>query len=321
MTENFDWITYIDNYEDVQKLGIHDKNGVIDHYKNNGDRTDKPLYNFNKGDKILVIISAHTRSVIYFYALLNNIIMIRDNNKNLQIDIVVINSDEHEGMYNYDVLKKYDVSIYYTKNDKFMDFGKWMYGLDKVNHRDYSNIVFTNDSIIVTNSINDYFEAVVNTNVDFFGFTNNNEIKLHYQSYLFSLKSNCIGVFRGFFNNHMNDINKVDDVINIYEVGLYDIFENKKCFIDEIDNELNIFFYNDFEYIGLLYKGRLPIIKMKRLLMDFSVSEKCGEQYKNEFIIEKSDNILKSTNYLRSAIITMFNNISIKNVPKWYECL
>jgi alpha-N-acetylglucosamine transferase len=81
--------------------------------------------------------------------------------------------------------------LYFYKilNDKYIDFGKWKYALTKHYNEimTYDNIIFMNDSFLLTNNIDNYFNNLIK--YDFYGFTSNNEIKYHYQSYLFALKN------------------------------------------------------------------------------------------------------------------------------------
>jgi hypothetical protein len=106
-------------------------------------------------------------------------------------------------------------------------------------------------------------------NVELYGYNSSTQQCFHYQSYLFSLRSDVIQKFIDIFNSKKENIKNQEDVINIFELNLTKYFNNNDCFL-KIGNEFynkckNIFFNNDIFYNKLKYYKLLPFTKIKRI--------------------------------------------------------
>lgn len=219
-------------------------------------------------DKILVIISCHTDGRFRF----NSINSIMNFLKNLDnIEIVIVNSSN---LPLSDTIKKIYINNYIKyfeiPNDNYYGFSKWYYGLLNIDYRLYKFVTFINDSILIHNNISHFFDYTRVKNVDLFGYNDSNQIRYHYQSYLFSIKSNCIENFIKLFNEYKNLIHCYQDVVNYYELNMIDYFNTKDCFLKltnfESQNGKNIFFNNDFLYMKLRNEGYIPFTKLKRIM-------------------------------------------------------
>ena len=214
-------------------------------------------------DKNLVIIACHTNNDLKYTVLQNNIKYFEKDN----IDIILINSIEYEKKYNYSISDKI-IDILFVKNNITIDFGKWVYVINNFPLiKNYKKIIFTNDSYIIVNKIDDYFEKVNNSEYDLYGYNDSLEVKYHYQSYLFAIKTDKINSLLLLFNENLPKINSIYNVIIFLELNLINYFNNRNCYL-QISTQTtnnNVFFFVDNIYEKLLYEGKLPFIKIKRL--------------------------------------------------------
>jgi hypothetical protein len=271
---NFNWKTYVENYEDLRKAGINNERKAKTHwqqYGQNEGRTYLKIINTQENDKnsnknklfkiwdendsiidctfknyefkiikkSLIIISCHSNSIYKYNILKNNIKFFEINN----IDIIIVNSKEYKNMYDFN-FSGFIKNVFYVENDKYYDFGKWYHVINNIDYNEYTNIIFINDSIILTNNINNYFLNIDNNNYDLYGFNNSLEITEHYQSYIFSIKNTAIPKFVEMFEKHKNQIVNFNDIIRYYEFGLFETFLNKSCYLNlkNLSNGKNIFF-------------------------------------------------------------------------------
>jgi len=231
------------------------ENCIIDTTYNNHEITEKK--------KLLIIIACHTSKGRYH--------VLEENIKYFDLfDIIIINSKEYENKYNYNLSTNIK-EIFFIENNPLFDFGKWKYVLENYNYNDYKKIVFTNDSIILTHNINNYLKNAFFYEYDLYGFNDSSQCKYHYQSYLFTIKTQKINIFLNMINEKSHLINNYWDLIHHYELnGLYYAYENKKCYltISHVINGSNLQYEMDEIYEKLLNNNIYPIIKVKRILMD-----------------------------------------------------
>lgn len=275
---NFDWKTYTENYEDLQKANINTRELAWLHWINYGrkeNRTFKKLNNVipaliesindvdNNLTKTLIVIACHTNNNLKYTVLKNNIKYFEKDN----VDIVLVNSVEYEKSYEYLISDKIIDKIY-VQNNVLIDFGKWIYVLENRDYvKNYKNMIFTNDSYIIINNIDDYLKKLDDNNYDLYGYNDSSEIKYHYQSYLFAVKTNKTQNLINLFYDNLHKINSTFAVVIFLEINLINYFNNKDCFL-KIANDTqgkNVFFICDNIYETLFNKGLLPFIKLKRL--------------------------------------------------------
>jgi hypothetical protein len=228
------------------------------------------VYNYDpiaNNCRYLVIMACHCNSSIKFNAIVNNLPYFKSS----CIDIILINSFNLP--YNSqisDLCQKSNIKYYEMDNIKTLDFGKWVYSLEKlVDYSLYNYTILTNDSFIIHSSINHFFNLMFKNNVELYGYNDSTQERYHYQSYLFGLRKDAIPTFILRVNSASSTINVFYDVIQRYELRMTDWFRSFNCFV-KIGNAishkgLNIFFNNDNLYFKLKNTLLLPFTKIKRI--------------------------------------------------------
>lgn len=254
------------NIEQILKL-------KLDYYINFKKRQlIKNQYNPDDNNiKYLVLFASHCDSEIKLHAIKNNLQYFDHNS----MDVIVINSTNLK--YNTDVkniCESYrNITYCEIENIPTLDFGKWINVLDRYNYNKYDFIFFTNDSFIIHNPINYFFNLTYKYNLDLYGYNDSTQRKYHYQSYLFALKKNVISRFIFEVNLKIHKIKGYEDVVTEYELNMTTWFNKIDCFLSigyiPSHKGLNIFFTNDLLY-DKLKKNLLPFTKIKRLLKDES---------------------------------------------------
>ena len=228
--------------------------------------------------KFLTIFACHTKSLLKYNAIINNIpYLIFPNN-----DIIIINSSNEK--YS-DKLKNYistnsdnnNKIIKYIEipNDKYIDIGKYIHVLNVIEtddsmKKDYDFVVLINDSIIIKKSITHFYNMIIKMNKELYAYNDSSEIKYHYQSYLYAIKYNAIHKLLDYFKYHKFEINGYKDVIDIIELELTGIYANNRdCFLKiaklPCNINKNIYFHNDALYNLLFNNGILPFIKIRAI--------------------------------------------------------
>jgi hypothetical protein len=233
--------------------------------KQKNDNSHSPQGN---GKKYIVILACHCNSDIKLEVLKKNLKYFDFEN----IQKIVINTIGLEfGNMVSEICSKHNNTKYYEiSNSYYYDFGKWIYGLKNIakNHI-YDYVILTNDSFIIHNSINHFFNLIAKHNVELYGYNDSSQTKYHYQSYLFSLRKDAVPLFIVKVNDTSLKIKNQNDVINNFETEMTNWFSSKKTFLNlgnfELNKFQNIFFTNDKLYLPLKKFGLLPFTKIKRL--------------------------------------------------------
>lgn len=218
-------------------------------------------------DSILTIIACHTDTFAKVNAVLTNISKLRfPANK-----VVVVNSSNAKYSYKLKTcMHRFPAVEYYEiPNSMRLDIGKWMYYLQHHYQKNYSYVVFTNDSYLLTSPIYHFFNMMLRSGVHLYGYNDSSQIKYHYQSYLFGVKADAVPILINHYNTVYAKLTDYMSVVNNIELRLVEIFPTKDCFLKLArlpghENQ-NIFFTNDALYNILMKEGVMPIYKMKRL--------------------------------------------------------
>jgi hypothetical protein len=215
--------------------------------------------------KTLVIIACHLNEKFKFDILKNNLTHFNKS----YIDIIILCSKEDENKYDFNLIEFPIIETCFIENNKLADFGKWYYYLQNNNLKKYENVIFTNDSIIITNNIDHFLDNALHKNVELYGFNDSLQIKYHYQSFLFSIKVSKLNIFIELIEKYKNQINNYTDLIDYYEFGLTTMNVSKDCYfkISPFTNGRNLQFTADEIYKLLLETNLYPIIKVKRLYL------------------------------------------------------
>jgi len=230
----------------------------------------KKYYSYNPNDnniKYLLLLACHCNTSYKLDTIKNNLEYLNYES----INILLINSKNLK--FNEElkqVCNNYkNVTYYECDNMPTYDFGKWIFGLNLVDINEYKFTIFTNDSFIIHNSINHFINLTYKNNVELFGYNDSSQNGFHYQSYLFSIKNDCIYKFINLYDLKKNKINNQQDVINNYELRMSHYFKTKSCFLSianiPFHRTKNIFFTSDFLYNILKKTHLLPFTKLKRI--------------------------------------------------------
>jgi hypothetical protein len=192
---------------------------------------------------LLGIFANHTNNIIKYNTCLNNISFLIKYLTN----IVIVDSDNEKyskKLYNDIKDNNKIINYFLIKND--MDYTKWIYALDNINYQDYDYIIFINDSIIITESLEEYFYSLnnISNNINLYGFSDSIKHSYHYESYLFSINKNIINNFINFFNTKKNLVYDYESYFYNIELNIYHFLDNdnnnnyKDCFL-KIDKSLS----------------------------------------------------------------------------------
>jgi len=256
MLTNFDYGMNINNVEDSCILSA---------------TREMKAYNYppkinSSNKKILTIMACHTNNVIKFNTVLNNIKYFRFMNN----DIVVINSQgESHSKQLRESLQNNVEAFFEIPNNTHLDIGKWCFILSKINYKLYDHVIFTNDSFLITSPILHFFNKMMKSNVELYGYNDSTQIRYHYQSYLFSLRTHAVDKLIGLYLGRKHLLWNYNQVVENIELNLVNTFKTTDCFL-KIGHlyglkKKNIFFNNDSLYKKLLQTKLLPFVKLKRL--------------------------------------------------------
>jgi len=219
---------------------------------------------------ILGLIANHTTNNIKYNVSINNISLIQKYLK----DIIIIDSKNEsmaEKLKNEYVENNKVKDYIYVENNNYFDFGKWIFYLENHNYNEYDYILFLNDSVILTEDIHNYFiyiNNIMSDDINLYGYNDSTQIKYHYQSYLFLIKTNIINKFIDFFNQKKNLVVDLESLIHNVELNLHTIDNNIDCFIkigNEYNLEKNLYWENDSLYSYLLSNNIFGIMKIKKI--------------------------------------------------------
>ena len=218
---------------------------------------------------ILCLIANHTCNNIKYNISLNNISLIKKYLKNI---VIIDSKDESNAENLYTELKDENIikNYFFTENNCYYDFGKWIYALENINYSDYDYILFLNDSIILTENIDNYFHYIENVmdDVNIYGYNDSTQIQYHYQSYCFLLNISIIDKFINFFNSKKHLIFDLNSLVNNIELYLHTIDDNRDCFLKIGNNynmSKNLYWENEVLYQYLLSKNIFGIMKLKKI--------------------------------------------------------
>jgi hypothetical protein len=225
----------------VSILLDHDCNGVMQLESEVNDEQIIPSVEHTNPLKIisrnqlnlLGIFANYTNNIIKYNVCLNNISFL----KKYLTNIIIVDSDSEEYSKKlYDYINKdvnnYKISNYFLINNN-VDYAKWIYALNNINYEDYDYILFINDSIIITESLEEYFYSLNNIshNINLYAFSDSIEYTYHYESYLFFINKNIINNFINFFNTKKNLVYDYESYFYNIQLKIIELDNNKDCFL------------------------------------------------------------------------------------------
>ena len=221
--------------------------------------------------KICILLACHTDSLKKYFTLLNNIHYLNEYNN----DIYIINSIDakyskniRNELENFNYVKNY----FEIKNDKYLDFGKWIYGLYKIKYNDYDYVLFMNDSVIVIESLENYFLYIENLpeNINIYGYNDSSQLgKYHYQSYLFLIHTRIMNKFINLFRSKQHLIHNQESVIIHLELNIIHIDKSHDCFLkiaNEYNSNRNLYWENEELYENMINRNLFHLFKIKKIV-------------------------------------------------------
>jgi len=220
--------------------------------------------------KICIFMACHTDSLKRYFTVLNNI---KELNK-FCTDFYIINSVEakysknlHDDLNDLDCVKEYHI----IENNVYYDFGKWIHLLGQVNYKLYDYVLFTNDSILIIEKLDNFFHYIENLedNINIYGYNDSTQLGIyHYQSYMFLIKTKIMNKFINHFQSKKHLVHNQDSLIKHMELNLNKIDKNTDCFLKiakEWNQNKNIFWENDELYENMLERNIFHLLKLKKI--------------------------------------------------------
>ena len=289
VSNNIRNIDYFNNY-DVNTI-LDDELSYITANKNK----DKNINNIK--NKTLCIIACHTDKKYKIKTLIHNIKYFKE----ISDDIIIINSNEFKNLNIENMIERIyylsNITFMYTENTNLICHGKYMDAIDKTDMDEYSNIILTNDSFLIVNSLMP-FKNLCNKDRELVGICDNYEIKYHLPDYLRCYNIEGLKKIYKYYKENIPKITDFQSCIIVYEVDSLKIFNNYSVLFKMDSTYKKNMHYDDFVLKDYLENKNYPIIKLKKLF---------GTQYKsNSLPLDFNEDEYKKLN-------TDLNNVDGKN--------
>lgn len=221
----------------------------------------------HKNKKILTIMACHANNELRYKTAMNNLNYIKFINN----DIIIVNSiNEFYSAKLKENTANAVKAFIEIPNDSCLDIGKWCRGLREYNYNDYDFVVFINDSFIIKNSICHFYNKMIQSDVELYGYNDSSQISHHYQSYLFGVRKDAVMKLVTHFLVKKPILKSYRDVVANIELKLTRIFQTKDCFLKIAhitSHEGKSIYANNPKFYDKLFKsGLLPFIKLKQLV-------------------------------------------------------
>lgn len=154
------------------------------------------------------------------------------------------------------------------KNEGY-DFGMWYKAFKEYDLSIYDRVGLVNDSCILFNNLNFFFNWIDKQNIDYGGITDCNLIKYHIQSYFIIINKKAIQLVAEYFSKN-GIVKNVKDVIMVYEINLCDYLREKGMQLGAYYRIKEGSMANP-SWIGVkeLIKQGLPLIKKKIIVREY----------------------------------------------------
>jgi lipopolysaccharide biosynthesis protein len=158
---------------------------------------------------------------------------------------------------------------YRTYKNEGYDFGMWYKAFKEYDLKVYDRVGLVNDSCILFNNLNFYFDWLNKQDIDYGGLTDCNLIKYHIQSYFIVINKKAIQLVAEYFSKN-GIVKNVKDVIMVYEINLCDYLREKgmqlKAYYPIKEKSMA-----NPSWIGVkdLIKDGLPLIKKKIIVREY----------------------------------------------------
>jgi hypothetical protein len=167
----------------------------------------------------------------------------------------------------------YNIYFDYIPNDKFVCHGKWIYYLNKIDYINFTNIILTNDSFIITRSLFD-FKQLIKPNIELVALLESNQEKHHYPDFLRAYNVSGIKKLLNYYEMNKENITDFLSVVLNYEINSSYIFNNVDVlYKNKNQHDKNIHF-DDNLMQDHIYNKNYPVIKIKKILFnDYDINE------------------------------------------------
>ena len=246
--------------------------------------------------KTICIISAHSSDVDAIISASLNIKYFSE----ISDKIVIINSKEfsESDPLREDILKRYkdiDIEYHYCANLNSLCHGKWCFYVDNFYKHDYDNVILTNDSFIVVDSLKNVLDLHNNKDANMTGLVSSREQKWHCQDFFRIYNKKSLKSVITFYKRSITVGGLIEDVsildkkrfIDSYhvcvkaEIESCQQFSNIECYyMLPLSYKKNIHFDNDMlkEY---LENKNYPVVKNKKI--KFTCYDKLYDKLPEDF--------------------------------------
>lgn len=188
-------------------------------------------------------------------------------------EVVFLTNEKNISPNDIQFLSSNDIPYKLYKNEGF-DFGMWYKAFLEYDITKYDRIGLVNDSCILFNKLDFYFDWLDEQAIDYSGFTDCNLIKYHIQSYFIVINQRAIPHIMKYFEAN-GIISDFTQLIKTYEVGLCSYL---------INAGMNLAAYYSFKampgignpswmYAKSLIKEGYPLIKKKIIIRYYGIAD------------------------------------------------
>jgi hypothetical protein len=187
---------------------------------------------------------------------------------NFDVIIIIDIDNEYSNKLKNNLFNNDKKIIYYILDNQYINDYKEeiIIALKKIVNINYDYATFINDKYIYLNDLKDYFNYVIEKNIEFCPYADSSEIFYHYELYLFTIDIKKVDVFLNHILN--NDLDNSSNLNNIFN----SILPYLKCAYIKNNINTNIF-YNDKIYNKLLDNNILPILSLENLYYRINIYE------------------------------------------------
>jgi hypothetical protein len=161
--------------------------------------------------------------------------------------------------------KVYNIYFDYKINDKFINHGKWLYFLNKINYSIYNNIILTNDSFVITRSLIS-LKTLIEPSIELVSLLNSYENQYHYPDFLRIYNLVGLNKIIKYYEMTMPKITDFNSCINDFEIKSSDIFDSVKVLYKGTEDFKGNIHFDDKYLEDYLYNKNYPVVKIKKLL-------------------------------------------------------
>lgn len=244
----------------------------------NNENVNNPSF---KKKKCILCISCHTNNEHKFKSILSII-----SHFNNYVDkFLIINSLEFKNKIEY-FLDDKNVNLnkllfFYTNNDNYLCYSKYIYLYDNYNFENYDNIILTNDSYYIFKSVKPFIN-IIDKNIELISNIDSFQFKYHFQDYLRCFNKVGFNKIMNFYKKNIDIDNEIYkfylvekfevNVLNLFSGNVLSLFNIPKNFVTslEINNNLLEKFINiGFFSLKLKKITQTTIYQPDDLFLDF----------------------------------------------------